>query len=336
MLSDFEVETTRATISDLQLQREEAAVEQLKATEGNADAILKIQQDLARDLIQIEIDQTEWLLKYGEITTEERIKQERRLRDLKLDFAKEEFQTGKENADKLRELDKERLRSAGDAVNEGFNLTQQIFSNQSEAAKKRYEEEKAAAGDNAEAKIIAERKYQEEDLKLRRKQAIADKAQAVFNIGLSLAMASAELNVFQVVAAGLALAAVLAKPIPEFFKGTNNAPETFIAGDSPNSKGASELIELQSGESFLTPAKPTLFSDPKFKGATVYPIFHDKTQKMLNSYASNQGANVFVDMSKTNKHLESLVQNTKGKEERYTDAKGRQFVKRGTYTTQII
>ena len=70
------------------------------------------------------------------------------------------------------------------------------------------------------------------------------------------------------------LATVLAAPIPQFAKGTKDAPETFIAGE----KGI-EAIVKPSGDVLITPNEPTLFSD-KLIGSTILP--HDQTQKNVS------------------------------------------------------
>lgn len=336
--SNAEVETTRATIDELQLQREEAGIDQLRSTKGNADLILKVQQDLARDLIQIEIDQTEWLLEHGEIVGEERINQERRLRKAKLDMAKEGFQTEKENTEREKQLNDEKLRAIGDAVNESFEFSQQIFSNQENAIKKRYDNEVEMAGDSVEGKIIAERKYEQETNKIKRKQAITDKAQAAFNIGLSTAMAimkvtaqtgvGAALLVPLIVATGaLQLATVLAKPIPEYFMGTENLKEaTFSAGE----RGA-ELITKPDGTQLLTPDTKTIFSDKSFVGSSILPA--DKTAAMLQAYSMTQSNQIIVDMSLSNKHLQTIANNTKSQEQRSYSAQGKLTIKRGNTVT---
>jgi tape measure domain-containing protein len=342
-LSDVEF-----TINGKELALIMAANNDKKLAKANADQIRDIERKLHVDILKMRLAEYEASSTSDKLTLDSKKDLLSKIEGLRIDVAKAEGEAGESSAKLEKVTNQQKLQYTGDFVNASMELGKQVFDNQEYNAKKAYDAELLAAGDSVEGKIIAERKYEAEMTKIRKKQAIADKAQAAFNIGLSTAMAvmqawatlpppaAAILTPVIIGIGAIQLATVLAKPIPEYFKGKVGTPETFIAGDKPGSKGASELIELTSGESFLTPDKPTLFSDPKFKGATVYPNFHDKTQRMLANYAVNQGANVFVDMGKTNKHLETIAQNTKGGETRGFDANGRLFVKRNNITTHYV
>jgi hypothetical protein len=100
----------------------------------------------------------------------------------------------------------------------------------------------AAAGDNEEAKAVIQNNYaqkqkelEQEQLKNARKKAIFDKAAAIFQIGVNTAVAissklpglpvTAPLIALVAALGALQIAAVLAKPIPQFAKGTMNSPE---------------------------------------------------------------------------------------------------------------
>ena len=200
-------------------------------------------------------------------------------------------------------------------------------------AENRYKREVQLAGDSESAKLSAKRKFEDEERKIAKRQAIAQKAQAAFNIGLSTAQAiigiwaqvpkfdfgiSAGVLTGIVGALGAAqLAAVLAKPLPFFEKGTTNAPSTFVAGES-----GTEAIITPGGQTFLTPNSATVFSDSSLAGSTILP--HDETTRLLANQAMNSTYNM-IDMSDTNNHLKSINKNTS---ESTTYENGYKIVKR--------
>ena len=200
-----------------------------------------------------------------------------------------------------------------------------------------------AAGDSVEKRILAERKYDKERSKIMKRQAIAQKAQAALGIALNTAQAIISIwaqvpkfdfgisaGALTAMVAGLGalqLASVLATPIPEFAKGTTDAPETFIAGE----KGQ-EVIFKNDGTAVLTPDKPTLFSDRSYIGSTIIP--HDETSKMLANYAITQSHDV-IDMSGTNKYLKKIADNTSQKRE-FFERDGSVYMRRGYITSKIV
>jgi hypothetical protein len=106
--------------------------------------------------------------------------------------------------------------------------------------------------------IISEKQYQKEVAALKRKQAIADKAQAVFNIGINIAEAITKAMtagpVIGQVLAGISaalgfaqLAVVLSKPIPSFYRGVLRLP----LGNNPKGRDTIPSM-LNEGESVMT------------------------------------------------------------------------------------
>lgn len=93
------------------------------------------------------------------------------------------------------------------------------------------------AGNNAAAQAAIEAKYQKETAQLKRKEAIADRENAVFQIAINTAVAAVKAlpNVFLsglIIAFGaLETALVLSKPLPKFAKGTESAPEGWAEVD---------------------------------------------------------------------------------------------------------
>jgi len=115
---------------------------------------------------------------------------------------------------------------------------------------------------------------------LRRKQAIADKNQALFNIALNTAQGiTFALIRGDFVSAGLIGAAgaiqaigVAARPIPEFYKGTENAP----GGLAWVGERGTELIQLPTGEEMLATEKAIMDLPKGTKVKTA-----DETKKIL-------------------------------------------------------
>ncbi len=157
------------------------------------------------------------------------------------------------------------------------------------------ERELAIAGNNAVAKEKIEASYAEKIQKVREKEAKAEKAQALLKIAVdtalalfkikatAAALASNPLTVAYVpvalaqiplVIAGAALsaAAIAARPIPKFAKGTKSAPSgAAIVGEE-----GFELME-RGGRMFVTPGKPTLVNLQG--GERIIP--HDESSKAI-------------------------------------------------------
>jgi tape measure domain-containing protein len=345
--SNKELSDAESDIHNLALLKIAAAGKEINAAKGKAVKIKYIEDQLTLDLIKNEHDRLKASLDSGKVIGTDREQLIKRINELEEQYNLKSNDITKEN-DKIKLEGKQQMfDQSAELLNAGFNFAKQIYSNEQELVKQTYDNEIKAAGDNLEAQTLAKRKYETESKKIRQRIAIADKAQAAFNIILSTTLGIMKVweqfAAFPPIAIALSalmgtigavnLASVLSAPIPALFKGMENTPDTFIAGDTPDGKGATELVELQSGESFLTPAKATLFSDKKFKGATVYPHFHDKTQQMLNSYALNGGSQMFVDMSRSEKSLDIIAKNTKSNEQRFVNAKGQTVVKRGNNQT---
>jgi len=131
--------------------------------------------------------------------------------------------------------------SALEALNEAGAYSDRVY----EAKKK----------DLLAQRVAAEKKADAEIRKLKREQAAADKAQAIFEIIINTAVAVSQLlaNPFLAAAAGIAgalqLATVIAQPLPKFFKGTK-----FV--ERGNNKAGRDTIPamLNEGERVVTTA----------------------------------------------------------------------------------
>lgn len=171
------------------------------------------------------------------------------------------------------------------------------------------------AGDNAEKRTEIEKKYEKEAAKLKAKQARQDKAQALFNaiiktaqailaglaygppLGYVFAAINAALGAIQV-------GVIASQPIPQFFKGTESAPDGLI---SVGEKGR-ELIQTKSGK-LLMANKRTVLSG--MKGAQIYS--NKETEEILKL------RNVGYDSGEIRKTLkennQELIRTIKNKKE---------------------
>lgn len=124
-----------------------------------------------------------------------------------------------------------------------FELNQQQYAREGEALEERYSVEQKMAGDNIAAQRAADRKYAREKAKIDRKQAQAEKEQALFNVAINAAVgftqALAQGGVAGILLGALVLAsaavqavAISSQPLPKvpaFDKGTKSAPGGLIA-----------------------------------------------------------------------------------------------------------
>lgn len=123
----------------------------------------------------------------------------------------------------------------GDVLKDVFNNIADIQRANYEAQMSRLSNERdfaiTMAGDNAAAKEEIEKQYEEKRKDLARKQAEADKKQAIFNTTISIAQGIAAALPNLVLAGVVAslgaaqLGAIIATPIPEYWTGTDNAKE---------------------------------------------------------------------------------------------------------------
>jgi tape measure domain-containing protein len=167
----------------------------------------------------------------------EQVEQARRVFNEKKRLAEEEV--------RMRQAIKEKTIELGaEMVNSLFDINSAYREREAEWNQRSYEHEMTMAGDNEQAKQKVKEEFARRDLELRQKQARADKAQALFNIGLSTAqsimsvlstgggtryadLGASAFTLSAIVGAigAVQAAAVLAKPLPAFFTGTQSAPE---------------------------------------------------------------------------------------------------------------
>jgi len=172
----------------------------------------------------------------------------------------------------------------------------------------------ALAGDNdvAVAKIEADAEKRKEQLERKRiqaqrKAAIFDKATAAVQAAILTAVNIVKVfpnPVLMALAAALGavqVAAILTKPIPQFFKGTKSAP----GGAAMVGEQGAELMRKPGGDWELTPSVATVMNVPR--GTEIVP--HGETMRRLamGALAQNGGSS----QSPAQKHDEELIQEMK-------------------------
>jgi hypothetical protein len=127
-----------------------------------------------------------------------------------------------------------------EATQEMFNfisgLSQANFDEEYEREARRKETALLFAGESAEARAEIERESERRTREIRKREAKAQRSQAMFNIGIDTAQAimrawatnpkTAPFMTAIIAGVGIAqIAAIASRPLPEFWKGTDNAPE---------------------------------------------------------------------------------------------------------------
>ena len=209
----------------------------------------------------------------------------------------------------ISELKKQLL---DESIAAGFDIFQSSLERESMALEEKRQNELINAADDKEAQAKINAKYDKQQAAIKTKQAKADKAQALISIAINTARAIVSSIAQTPLPAGLPLvllnaalgaiqhAAVAARPIPKFFKGTESAPAGVI---SVAEKG-SEIAE-KGGKSILF-NKPTITSG--LEGARIYT--NQETQRILNDRTSPQSGSdpaMISELIQTNKMVASAL-----------------------------
>lgn len=218
--------------------------------------------------------------------------------ELQKEKAEEQLRIAQDRADKEMQIQDSIIQM----TISGLNAAVEIYKYNSDSRIAKIEQEKeasiSAAGDNAAAKERIEKAFNKKIAAEKRKQAQADKAAALFNIAISTAQAvakiwaevpKADFGVSTIILTGLAIAQgaiqaalVASKPIPKFWKGTQNAPEgPALVNDEPGSI-YQELI-VRDRKAYL-PSKRNQLVNLK-RGDKVIPAM--RTAQILSSAERN-------------------------------------------------
>lgn len=162
-----------------------------------------------------------------------------------------------DNWDKLQESGVDTALAISEAFQQAFNTISAASQQNFDAEYSRLEQQKEIsllfAGESADARENIEREYESRRKEIQRREAEANKRLAIFNIGINTAQAivsalamtppNVPLSILAGVIGAAQIAMVSAQQIPQFWKGTDNAPEGWAWTQE---KGA-EVITDRSG-----------------------------------------------------------------------------------------
>ncbi|MGF7219096.1 hypothetical protein GGR92_005276 [Spirosoma lacussanchae] len=213
-----------------------ASLEDLLRSQGKTEA--EIEQALADEKKRI--------------ADEEEAQQKARSdRDIKLteNTAKTKKQIEEEHQKEMAKIRDAALETLVQGVNTFFEISSANRSAELEALEKQKAQEIEMSDGTDRSKKEIEAKYAARQKDIRRREAIAERQKALFSISISIAKGIAEaganlpLAILVGAIGALQIAAVLAKPLPEFWKGTSDAPE----GPAWVGERGYELIESKKG-----------------------------------------------------------------------------------------
>ena len=274
-----------------------------KALEEFNKEVKKIQDDANKKRLQAAVDTAQKIfdetvnaLKDGLAEEEDVNEARRRLQEALLALMKNTNKEGLEDSEQTGEDWKENwkryvsmiLTAAQDLANSLFELSLSRLEAESEANQEwadeqterveKMEESGAISKEQAEARKEAIRqKSEEREKEIATKQAKIKKQQSIFNIIVDTATAimaawsygpivGAILTALIAATSAVQLATVMAEPIPQYAKGTQDHPGGLaVVGDA----GRSEIVRTPGGGMYKTPATDTLVSLPKH--SVVYP-----------------------------------------------------------------
>lgn len=168
------------------------------------------------------------------------------------------------------------------------------------------------AGDNKEKQKKINEKYDKEEAKVKRRQAIREKAMALFELGLILAKQLASAQYFKAAMTSAQMIAVAAKKVPEFAKGVID----FKGGEAIIGEKGREILLDRTGKAYLSPDQATLTNLPA--GASVIP--NNETERILaqlpvhqqrvKEFRPRENA-LILELLKSNKRLENVIKRKK-------------------------
>jgi len=211
-------------------------------------------------------------------------------------------------ANKKKDEDKKAFDQSVQLVNELFNLTSELGNARIAKLEENAAREIQLAGDDAQKKAGIERKLADETAKIKRQQAIADKAAALFNIAINTAQAVSKASPNPVlIALAIALGAVqagivAARPIPKFEKGG------LVKGPRHSQGGV--IAELE-GDEFITNRNATKKNRPLLEAINggkekeyIYKRFQVPIIQSNQSAAINQKLNAKLDSARMERELQ--------------------------------
>lgn len=332
-IKDRQDELNRKRDEGLELIRLQEYNEKLKqnelATKGIADAVRKLEDvyNGVVDQILIDIDTV--------------VEGEEALTQRELDEIKKRVELRKQASQEIANIEKQRALLILDLSSNLTSSLTELENNrrdeQISILQDQLDEEVKLAGDNQEAKVAIQKKYNAEIDQIKKEQATAQKRQALFE--KLLAIAGIIINTNAAAAAALApppiglgpvigvpvatgikingaiqVASVLATAIPQFEKGTESAP----GGLAIVAEKGTELLLSPSGDLSLTPSQSSLINLEK--GTKVFT--HEETTRILAYNGIKKGMieaseNGSYDFRRLEDRLDSLERTIKNKKENH-------------------
>lgn len=206
---------------------------------------------------------------------------------------------------KRREDEKKAFELSVDLANGLFDLQTSFRDAELEdlGAERKYKIE--AAGEDKKAIERINKEYDAKELAVKRKQAVADKNQALFNAAINVGVAITKVlgNPFLVALVAtlgaIQIASIASKPIPKFATGIKGfGGGLAIAGDAGR-----ELVSLPDGQMFLTPDIATQMLLPK--GTDIFT--HNETERMLREGITvDKYSEMIAEQRATRKALQNI------------------------------
>jgi len=312
-------------ISDFQEKRIQLQSDLLLESEAVGEERVRLNEKVANKILELEIQKLEKQLELIDLDAETRKTIEQSIFDAKLELHEKELEELEEfnalKAEKQAESDEADLEAEKIKQDNLKQLREESRANIIETGNALFEfgqvlgdRELAKLEDQKKKGIITEEQYAKKVGKVKRRQAIIDKAQGLFNVAINTAQAITKIiatlplpaSLPFVIAAGalgaVQAATIAAKPIPKFRHG-GKMKETGLA---QYSEEGSELMKLPSGGMMLTPETQTIGFIPK--GTEFIP--HKETQRILaQNQAGIDDSRIINELVKTRKSLERRPQN---------------------------
>ena len=244
--------------NELFLRELDVADDREKAIEEHEKRIAEIKRRYALEALDVQVKAIETLLESEELSAEERAGFEAKLAKLKKDISDVSVEAAIENDEKevlstkektiqILEISKELTSALGDLANAILEGRIQKIDEEIEKEEEKFEKllENENLNEEERKAIEAGREKKREELeakkrKEQRKQAVLNKALAIADIGLNIALGitsalskvvTIPLVPFIAALGAIQLAAAIASPIPKFAKGTKDAPEGLAVVD---------------------------------------------------------------------------------------------------------
>lgn len=216
-------------------QAQEENLEKQKYIDGQTNEE-QFQENLSAIYLKGLLKQRDYLFQHGKETVDiDKQIQDELVKNRAAKY-KEDEKNAQEAEQRKRQLYDQSVQIATTIVNGFFQLQQENYNNDLQALQTKQQQELAAVGDNKQAQSVINAKFARQEAEIKRKQAVADKEAAIFNIGISTASAiikqlaatplpvGAPLVAAVAAAGAVQLAFAAAKPIPKFNRGTKSVP----------------------------------------------------------------------------------------------------------------